>query len=90
MNLLLFVGSVRRHCLGSHGRPRRSIRRRGALTGRGLAIFGLVLGYVTVAVGVIAVAVVVILKVVLQGNAAGTLDRPSGPVAGRLAIQNED
>jgi hypothetical protein len=71
MNLLLFVGSVAAIVLG-HMAVREIDRSRGALTGRGLAIFGLVLGYVTVAVGVIAVAVVVILKVVLQGNAAGT------------------
>ena len=71
MNVLLFAGSIAAIILG-HMALKQIDASRGHLSGRGLAVFGTVLGYVTVAAVIIAAAVVIIVKFVLHTNGATT------------------
>jgi hypothetical protein len=61
MNLLLFVGSIAAIICG-HMALKQITQNPQTLTGRGVAILGLVLGYVAIAVGLISAAIVITIK----------------------------
>jgi uncharacterized protein DUF4190/uncharacterized protein DUF4339 len=71
MNLLLFIGSIAAIICG-HIALKEIERNPNQWAGRGMAVFGLVLGYVAVAAGIIAAVVVVLIKFVLHKEAAAS------------------
>jgi hypothetical protein len=65
MNILLFVGSIAAIVCG-HMALKQITQNPQTLTGRGVAILGLILGYVAIAVGVISAAIVITIKITQQ------------------------
>jgi hypothetical protein len=68
MNLLLFVGSIAAIVCG-HIALKQIEQNPNTLTGRGLAIFGLVLGYFAVAAGIVTAVIIIAIKIVQHKDA---------------------
>jgi hypothetical protein len=71
MNLLLFVGSVAAVICG-HVALKQISQNPRTLTGRGMALLGLILGYVAIAVGIVSAVIVITIKITQHKGVAAS------------------